>query len=62
MFRSDRLMVKHSNEYRPPHAAVSGTRVGLTEWAVTARDPLLRPGPVNIEVTNAGATAHDLCG
>ncbi|WP_194244163.1 cytochrome c maturation protein CcmE domain-containing protein [Nonomuraea phyllanthi] len=74
VFRSDRLMVKHSNEYRPPPAAatiapaaapiapaaVSRTRVGLTEWAISARDPLLRPGPVSLEVTNAGATAHDL--
>lgn len=71
VFRSDRLMVKHSNEYRPPPAAatiapaaapkaVARTRVGLTEWAISARDPLLRPGPVSLEVTNAGATAHDL--
>ncbi|MEZ7125659.1 cytochrome c maturation protein CcmE [Nonomuraea sp. AD125B] len=54
---SDRLMVKHSNEYRPP---VASTRVGLTEWAVTVGDPVLRPGPVTLEVTNAGSTAHDL--
>ncbi|MEV4477354.1 cytochrome c maturation protein CcmE [Nonomuraea sp. NPDC049504] len=59
VFHSDRLMVKHSNEYRPP-SAVARTRVGLTEWAVTVRDPVLRAGPVTLEVTNAGATAHDL--
>ncbi|WP_214414007.1 hypothetical protein [Sphaerisporangium fuscum] len=39
---------------------VSRTSVGLTEWSVRLRDHVLAPGKVVLDVTNAGATAHDL--
>lgn len=39
---------------------VREARVGLLEWEVTASASTLAAGPVRLEVTNAGATAHDL--
>ncbi|MFF0243772.1 hypothetical protein ACWEU6_02105 [Streptosporangium sandarakinum] len=44
----------------PPGEPVSRTNVGLTEWRVGVRDPVLAPGRVALDVTNAGTTAHDL--
>jgi hypothetical protein len=41
----------------PPAAEL---RVGLVEWGFTLSAPALRAGAVRLEVTNAGATAHDL--
>lgn len=41
-----------------PAAAVA--RVGLTDFAVAARPAAVTPGEVELTVTNAGATAHDL--
>lgn len=41
-----------------PAAAVA--RVGLTDFAVAARPAAVLPGEVELVVTNAGATAHDL--
>lgn len=35
-------------------------RVGLMEWEVTSSAGALAAGPVTLEVTNAGTTAHDL--
>jgi uncharacterized cupredoxin-like copper-binding protein len=35
-------------------------RVGLVEWEVTSSVRALAAGPVTLQVTNAGTTAHDL--
>lgn len=35
-------------------------RVGLVEWGFTTSAPALLAGPVVLEVTNAGATPHDV--
>ena len=35
-------------------------RVGLTEWDIASSAGALTYGSVTLEVTNAGATAHDL--
>jgi hypothetical protein len=40
--------------------AVSTMRIGLTEWSVVTPSVPVTPGEVSLEVTNAGATAHDL--
>jgi uncharacterized cupredoxin-like copper-binding protein len=41
-------------------APVSHLRVGLTEWTVTTSASMVRAGTVRLQVTNAGATQHDL--
>jgi hypothetical protein len=41
----------------PPAASA---RVGLTDFAVTSRPLTVLPGTVRLQVTNAGATVHDL--
>ena len=41
----------------PPAASA---RVGLTDFAVTSRPVAVLPGSVRLDVTNAGATVHDL--
>lgn len=41
-----------------PPAAVA--RVGLTDFAVQSRPTVVLPGNVELQVTNAGATAHDV--
>lgn len=44
-----------------PAAPAAGTaRVGLTDFAVTSRPLEVLPGRVRLQVTNAGATVHDL--
>lgn len=35
-------------------------KVGLIEWEITTSAPALLAGPVVLEVTNAGSSAHDL--
>ncbi|HMC43559.1 MAG TPA: hypothetical protein VKI20_11165 [Acidimicrobiales bacterium] len=35
-------------------------RIGLIEWEITASAGKLVAGPVTLQVTNAGTTAHDL--
>ncbi|WP_055501541.1 hypothetical protein [Nonomuraea pusilla] len=40
--------------------AVSHAEVGLTEWRVGLGASVFAPGPVELHVTNAGSTAHDL--
>lgn len=40
--------------------ATAVARVGLTDFAVAARPAAVTPGEVELAVTNAGATAHDL--
>ena len=40
--------------------AASALRVGLTDFAVVARPAAATPGEVELSVTNAGATVHDL--
>ncbi len=40
--------------------AADTVRVGLTEWDIAASAGALAEGQVTLEVTNAGATAHDL--
>ncbi|MER7503890.1 hypothetical protein AB0L05_35880 [Nonomuraea pusilla] len=44
----------------PTGPAVSQTEVGLTEWHVGLGASVFAPGPVELHVTNAGSTAHDL--
>ncbi len=41
-------------------APVARLRVGLTEWTIEKSAALARPGRVQLTVTNAGATRHDL--
>lgn len=41
-------------------APVGDERVGLTEWSVVTQGRPLLPGQPVLEVTNAGATVHDL--
>ncbi|MBI1759082.1 MAG: hypothetical protein HYR62_07645 [Actinobacteria bacterium] len=41
----------------PPVATM---RVGLVEWGFATSAGALRAGPVTLQVTNAGTTAHDL--
>jgi hypothetical protein len=41
-------------------APVDALRVGLTEWTVVVPRTPVTPGEVRLEVTNVGATAHDL--
>lgn len=41
----------------PPSSSV---RVGLVEWGFTTSARALVAGPVELEVTNAGATPHDM--
>lgn len=41
-------------------ASVDALRVGLTEWMVVVPRTPVTPGEVRLEVTNVGATAHDL--
>lgn len=43
-----------------PGPPVTELRVGLTEWSVAVPPNRLRAGPVQLDVLNAGATAHDL--
>lgn len=40
--------------------AASTTRVGLIDWEITTAAQTLQSGPVTLDVTNAGATEHDL--
>lgn len=48
----------------PPAATVgpptAELRVGLVEWGFTSSSTALLAGPVHLQVTNAGSTAHDL--
>src|SRR5713226_9570483 len=39
---------------------VAFARVGLVEWRIATTAGALVGGPVTLEVTNAGSTAHDL--
>ena len=43
-----------------PSVPSDDVRVGLTEWEVVTSAPAVSPGRVQLTVTNAGATAHDL--
>ena len=43
-----------------PSVASDDVRVGLTEWEVVTSAPAVSPGRVQLTVTNAGTTAHDL--
>lgn len=44
----------------PAGAPAAAARVGLTDFAVTSRPVEVLPGTVRLQVTNAGATLHDL--
>lgn len=44
----------------PAGPPVDTVAVGLTDFAIAASADRLAAGPVTLEVTNAGATAHDL--
>lgn len=39
---------------------VSSLRLGLTEWAIQASADQVAPGTVEVLVTNAGGTGHDV--
>lgn len=39
---------------------VSQARIGLVEWEITSSAAALTAGPITLQVTNAGATAHDI--
>lgn len=41
-------------------SAVRQLDVGLTDFAIAASATTMPPGPIQLRVTNAGATAHDL--
>ena len=41
-------------------ALASTLRLGLTEWSIEASATLLAPGTVEVVVTNAGGTGHDV--
>lgn len=43
-----------------PGPASSQARIGLLEWGFTSSASALVAGPVELEVTNAGSTAHDM--
>ena len=43
-----------------PSVVSNDMRVGLTEWEVVTSAPAVAPGRVQLNITNAGATAHDL--
>lgn len=49
-----------STAQQPAGPAASNVRIGLLEWDIASSAPTLAPGAVTLEVTNAGATAHDL--
>ncbi len=49
-----------SETTEPAAPAVSELRVGLTEWAINTSASTVRPGRVQLVVTNAGGTVHDL--
>ncbi|NEE02015.1 hypothetical protein [Phytoactinopolyspora halotolerans] len=38
----------------------SDIRIGLTEWSIHTGGAIARPGEVELVVTNAGGTVHDL--
>ena len=40
--------------------ATDTARIGLTEWDITSSATALTDGLVTLEITNAGATTHDL--
>lgn len=44
----------------PAGPARTDARLGLVEWEVTSSAGSLEGGPVTLEVTNAGTSAHDL--
>ena len=44
----------------PAVPAAAAARVGLTDFEISARPVHVLPGSVRLQVTNAGATLHDL--
>ena len=55
------VMVGCSAATQPALGPPTGTaRIGLTEWDITSSATALTDGLVTLEITNAGATTHDL--
>lgn len=44
----------------PEQAPAAVLRIGLTEWTVETSAAVVLPGEVEVVVTNAGATGHDV--
>ena len=43
-----------------PGPPTDDARIGLTEWDITSSATALTAGMITLEITNAGATTHDL--